>query len=306
MDDFSDFDAVFGFNSNLAYSRGTRDIILQHRQKLEHELFIDRLLKALGVRKVSKCYPPESNQDLRSLHKQITDSSSPDHYKHSVLYYIIKDLSPSSSDAPDDFARASYLPDKYKIFIDGIWFLDRLKFEKALDYLTEPALIPTFPEEILYTLCRHSSTDITLPMAYYHTVSPTITSSKVLEAYFLVLCRVSVTEAFFFSRAQGELNHRVLFEKLISFVHEKSKGANKAAIGVELISLPFDEEEESWFEDFLDEGKGGTLPGAVDTLTMRRIATGRADAKSQNRRHGSSQTIDGVNWQTLKRGLEDE
>lgn len=51
MDDFSDFEAVFGSNSNLAYSRHTRDAILQNRQKLDHELFIDRLLKALSVRK---------------------------------------------------------------------------------------------------------------------------------------------------------------------------------------------------------------------------------------------------------------
>jgi len=51
MDNFGDFEAVFGSNSNLAYSKKLRDSILQHRQTLEHELFIDRLLKALGVRK---------------------------------------------------------------------------------------------------------------------------------------------------------------------------------------------------------------------------------------------------------------
>jgi hypothetical protein len=51
MDDFAEFEAVFGSDPHLAYSKGTRDSILQHRQKLEHELFIDRLLKALGVRK---------------------------------------------------------------------------------------------------------------------------------------------------------------------------------------------------------------------------------------------------------------
>lgn len=137
-------------------------------------------------------------------------------------------------------------------------------------------------------------------MAYYHTVSPGITSSKVLEAYFVVLCRASITEAFFFSRAQGELNHRILFEKLISFVHKESKGAIKATRGVELISLPLNEEEESWFEGFLDDGKGSTLPGAQDSLTMRHIATGHSSAKSQKRRAARGQTIDGVDWNTLK------
>lgn len=51
MDDFDDFENVFGSNPNLAYARHARNSILQHRQKLEHELFIDRLLKALDVRK---------------------------------------------------------------------------------------------------------------------------------------------------------------------------------------------------------------------------------------------------------------
>jgi len=141
-------------------------------------------------------------------------------------------------------------------------------------------------------------------MAYYHTVSPTITSSRVLEAYFLILCHASVTEAFYFSRGQGDLNHRVLFEKLINFVHGKSKGATRAARGVELISLPLNADEEIWFEEFLEEGKGSTLPGAVDSITMRRIATGRSSAKSQSRKSGSGQTIEGVNWDTLKRGLQ--
>ncbi|KAK3173446.1 hypothetical protein OEA41_006775 [Lepraria neglecta] len=261
MADFYNFEDVFGSNPNIAYDEDARGRIRHHRQSLENELFIDRLLKALGVR---------------------------------------KDLSQAKGDSHEQFSKASYLPNKYKTFIDGIWYLDRLKFERALDYLTESSLTPTFPEEILCTLCRHSPRDdATLPIAYYHTVSPSITSSKVLEAYFLVLCRASVTEAFHFSRAQGDVNHRVLFEKLIAFVHTKSTGLIKAARGVELISLPLNEEEESWFSEYLEE-KGSILPGAMDTLIMRGVATGRSDSKPQHRRRPSGQKIEGMNWDTLR------
>ena len=173
--------------------------------------------------------------------------------------------------------------------------------KKALDYLTEPALIPTFPEEILYTLCRHAP-DATLPIAYYQTVSPAITSGKVLETFFQTLCRVSITEAFYFSRTQGDLNHRVLFEKLITLVHANSHGAIKATRGVELISLPLNEEEEFWFGDFLEDGKGRNLAGANDTLIMRAIASGRAESVS-DRRMRNCQKIDGVDWQTLRGGM---
>lgn len=77
----------------------------------------------------SKRYPPESNQELQELFQQIASSSSPDHYKHSVLYYFLKDISQSKAHSSEDFAKTSYLPEKYKTFVDGIWYLDRLKFE---------------------------------------------------------------------------------------------------------------------------------------------------------------------------------
>lgn len=51
MDDFDEFEAVFGNNSNIAYEKPAADEIRQRRRSLEGELFIDRLLKALGVQK---------------------------------------------------------------------------------------------------------------------------------------------------------------------------------------------------------------------------------------------------------------
>lgn len=151
MDDFDDFEVVFGNNSNLAYEKSAVNDIEQRRRSLENELFIDRLLKALGVQKGvfyirdrfyfkcglayvftssgSKSYPAESHEKLRHLYEQIISSSSPDHHKHSALYYLLKDLQKYSRQAPRDFASSSYLPGKYRTFIDGIWHLDRLEFE---------------------------------------------------------------------------------------------------------------------------------------------------------------------------------
>ena len=174
--------------------------------------------------------------------------------------------------------------------------------QKALDYLSEPALIPTFPEEILYTLCRHAP-DAALAIAYYQTVSPVLTSGKVLETYFLTLCRISVTEAFYFSRSQGDLNHRILFEKLLKFVHANPDGALKATRGVELISLPLNEEEEAWFTEVLEYGKERDLSGANDTLVMRAIAVGRLESMPQDRKTANSRNIDGINWATLRGGM---
>ena len=161
-------------------------------------------------------------------------------------------------------------------------------------------MVPTFPEEILYTLCRHApDNDITLPVAYYQSISPIFTSKESIESYFRILCRISITEAFYFSRTQGDLNHQDLFEKLIALVHTDSNGAIRATRGVELISLPLTEEEESWFTAYLAEGKGSRLPGAADTLKMRAIATGIPEDVNHRRRK-STEKIDGISWETLR------
>ena len=55
MADFYDFTDVFGSNPNIAYDEQSRAKIHHNRQLLENELFIDRLLKALGVRKGMLC-----------------------------------------------------------------------------------------------------------------------------------------------------------------------------------------------------------------------------------------------------------
>ena len=51
MDEYDDFEVVFGSNPNIAYEKSAVGDIEQRRRTLEGELFIDRLLKALGIQK---------------------------------------------------------------------------------------------------------------------------------------------------------------------------------------------------------------------------------------------------------------
>ncbi|KAL9591555.1 MAG: hypothetical protein Q9179_007606, partial [Wetmoreana sp. 5 TL-2023] len=275
-----DFKSLFAFDPDFAYGEQTIHKIQKCRRRMENELFIDRLLKTLSIKESTNLYPPRSNRDLRDLHREIIESPSPDHHKQSVLYYILRDI-PSDKDTEpaSSFAKSVFLPEKYRIFIDGIWFLDRGKFEKALEFLTEPVLIPTFPEEIIYTLCTHPDQhDIRLPLAYYYTVMPAVTSSKVLEALFTNMAKTSVTEAFFWSRKQGASIHQKLFEQLISIVLDTPEGEDRARRSVELIYLPFEKEEERWFEAYLTDGEGRKIPRAKDALGVRGLAIGRTSA----------------------------
>jgi hypothetical protein len=118
------------------------------------------------------------------------------------------------------------------------------------------------------------------------------------------MCRSSVTEAFYFSRARGNSSHRFLFEKLLNFVLANSAGAIRATRSVELINLPLDEEEEACFEEYLKDGNGRTLFGANDTLVMRALVTGRSNAIMEYGKNMSGRKIDGVNWATLRDSVQ--
>jgi hypothetical protein len=53
------------------------------------------------------------------------------HDQQSLIYYILRDLQSRTRD-PAQFARNVSLPEQYRIFMDGLWFLDHLKFEVGL------------------------------------------------------------------------------------------------------------------------------------------------------------------------------
>lgn len=144
MEEFEEFSVVFGGDIDLAYDHKTIEKLLKNRRLLESILFFDRLLGALGIKdgvyeqrpciqqtkrlSASQLYPPKSNEDLRILYDSITSAPAQNHHKHSLVYYILKDLKLRNRD-PETFATRVYLPERYRIFIDGIWYLDRLVLE---------------------------------------------------------------------------------------------------------------------------------------------------------------------------------
>ncbi|KAL3468505.1 hypothetical protein BJX64DRAFT_295742 [Aspergillus heterothallicus] len=305
MAPWEEFDTIFHFNKNFTYDGKVIEQILSNRRALENQLFADRLLELLGVQAVTKLYPPISNSDIRTLIRHIVSSGLDIHHKQSLIYYILKDCR-APSDAATQFARKCHLPEKYRLFIEGLWNLDRLEFKRAIEYLTEPSIIPTFPDEILYalTLSHLPRHDDSLVMAYYLTVNPPLSSEKAQRAFMDTLSRASITEAFYFTRKHHEALRRKYLTQLIDFVHSTDAGQIRSRRAMELINLPFDDEEEEWFEDALLRGNAKTLHGAKDTVLMRRLATGRMAGLSTELESLGGKKIDGVNWDTLKQSME--
>ncbi|KAL4942462.1 hypothetical protein BDV06DRAFT_192047 [Aspergillus oleicola] len=305
MAPWEEFDSIFYFNKNFTYDGKVIEQILSNRRALDNQLFADRLLELLGVPAVTKLYPPISNSDLRTLIRHIVSSELDIHHRQSLIYYILKDCR-APSDAATQFARKCHLPEKYRLFIEGLWNLDRLEFKRAIEYLTEPSIIPTFPDEILYalTLSHIPRHDDSLVMAYYLTVNPPLTSEKAQRAFMETLSRASITEAFYFTRKHHDALRQSYLAQLIGFVHKTDAGQLRSRRAMELIDLPFDDQEEEWFEDFLLRGKAKTLHGAKDTVMMRRLATGKTAGLSMELESLSGKKIDGLNWDTLKQSIE--
>ncbi|KAH8590855.1 nuclear pore complex assembly-domain-containing protein [Bisporella sp. PMI_857] len=187
----------------------------------------------------------------------------------------------------------------------GLWHMDRLEFEVALQYLTHPSLIPTFADEILEVLVRQAKhNDLTLPLAYYHTVQPALTSSQAVESLFSAISRTNVTEAFYFSRAQQPYAQRRMFEMMISLVLKNSPKDTIADRSVELVNLPFSAEEEGWFEEYLLHGQGRSIRNANDTVMMRRVGTSNFNG-SLDLKHRGGRAIDGLDWTKLSEAIQD-
>ncbi|KAH8819585.1 nuclear pore complex assembly-domain-containing protein [Xylogone sp. PMI_703] len=302
---YQEFNEVFSFNPDCEYEKSQIHNIDAHRKKL-NGLFIDRVLKLLGIKRPSKVYPPKSNGELKGLHKAILESSGADHHKISVLYYILLDFDSLNErrDSSGSFEEKAFLPQKYQIYMQGLWHLDRLEFELALQYLTHPSLIPTFSDEILQVLVEHAGhSDLALPLAYYYTVQPILTDPHSVESLFLAIAQTNVTEAFYFSRAQPAHIQRQMFEMLVTLVLNSSSTSIGADQATELVNLPFTREEESWFEEYLLQNEGRSIRKARDAVMMRRIGKGKFNEALALRDVGS-RAIGGLAWSNLSDAIE--
>jgi hypothetical protein len=95
-----------------------------------------------------------------------------------------------------------------------------------------------------------------------------------------------------------------MFEMLIASVLHSPAGDRTANRAAELVNLPFTQEEEDWFEEYLTLGNGKGLKRANDTLMIWKIGTGRfKDALSVSITGGKP--VNGLSWETIVSGLQE-
>ncbi|KAJ4155516.1 hypothetical protein LMH87_000756 [Akanthomyces muscarius] len=277
MLDYTEFQQVFPAALHSPYDRKLQQDIDAHRKTLSGVLFIDRVLRALGIAK-TKVYPPKTDNALKQLHQSVCDATVSTHHKLSLFYYVLLDFDGSNGPSyiSQEFVAASGLPANYQLFMQGLWYMDHLEFSSALEYVSHPSLGPDFSDDIIIALVQHApDEDYTLPLAYFTSVRPILKSSIAVELLFDAMSRTNVTEALLYSRTFPDHAREQLFLRLIASVLDGSKGDEITSQASELVFLPFDTTEDTWFEDFLSNGEGRTLKRAKDMLLVRRIACDR-------------------------------
>jgi hypothetical protein len=66
---------------------------------------------------------------LRKLHSLIVKSGAPEHLSQALIYYLLKDVKIKSKvDVAAQFAGDVFLSNKYWTFIDGLWAMDRSRW----------------------------------------------------------------------------------------------------------------------------------------------------------------------------------
>lgn len=231
-------------------------------------------------------------------------SPAADEQKLALLYYVLRDCR-QLSNADTNFARRTYLPQKYQLLVAGLWELDHAQFSRALGHLTDPCLTPTFADEILLALIQHPKCQPSLATAYYITVSPPLKDLATLEAYFDIVLANNIAQAYYFAKKQDQQRHKTLFEKIIVTVHKEKPGDARADRASLLLGLPFTAEEEAWFEECLLTGAGSKLFGAKDSVMARNIATGRSISDNSGLSRLKGENIGGVTWDTVVTGITD-
>jgi hypothetical protein len=201
--------------------------------------------------------------------------------------------------------------------VEGLWFLDNLKYEEAVNSLTHPSIIPTFPDEIMLVLLHHAAStpdpnspqqDI-LPLAYYNCANPPLAGSEVKTEFVKYMADRNVTETLHWIRSRPEYDRKQLLEVLVEETLDRrgftpdNKFYTREDKAMEFVSLPLTDDEEKTVELFLTEGKGRTLRGAWDTVEMRRIATGRL-GEAANDTSAKGKKHDQLDWEVLRNGIK--
>ncbi|PVU94751.1 hypothetical protein BB561_002280 [Smittium simulii] len=181
--------------------------VAKNRKTLSSDLFIDRMLAAVGIENGHKLYPPTTQDGLKQLIKLILLSDLDILKSNSLLYYSVLDYN-TLGDTPEivaEFVNINQLPHHFQLLVRGYWCLDNGQVSVGLHYLSDLSVDADWAQEIIQVAvmfkCYKSAKH------FLDVVRPNIDMYGSSALIFMdIYLNTSVEDAFWFQRSISENN----------------------------------------------------------------------------------------------------
>jgi hypothetical protein len=285
------------------------EVIKQNRDGLGGTLFYDVLLKDLcGIE--DRLYPPRNLQSVLSLIRRIESNVDTKQIRQACLiYYLFLDFGELKlqEDIAAYYADQLNIPRGHLELIQGLWCLDRLKYEEAMLHLGHPETLPEYHDRIIAAFIKHSTSPMKYQqvMTYINAKCPRLMSEDTVGYYVETLCSVSLYSALRFSRTSSPNIRLALFEKIV----DSALTINPKENLWRLANLPLNEEEATLLRKVLENiiSSGDDHASVVkDVLLMRNLHGGDLLQARRVTSLGNSSAFDTtsqVTWSDISRGL---
>ncbi|PWA00476.1 hypothetical protein BB558_003499 [Smittium angustum] len=128
-------------------------LLKNNRKSVSGELFIDKMLLAVGIDDSTRLYPPTSYTTLKQLIDKIVQSSSDTLKVNSLLFYILLDydLVSKTTGILQNFSTDTCLPYHFQLLVYGYWCLDNNQVDHGLHCLCDLLVDADWSRDIVYT-----------------------------------------------------------------------------------------------------------------------------------------------------------
>lgn len=259
---------------------------------------------------VTRLYPPQSANALKTLLSSILENSRLDRLKkYSFIFYLYLDESPT---AASELASRLQIPEHFVTMISAFHSLDWHQFVPAMAGLTHPAVFPNYTAQILNLLTFHSQNraEGAKLATIFAQVSARPGEARAgdpeYNAYFEALKQTDISMAFRVLRGmfpdetpEKKEYLRSLTEFCLSTKVPPTERSDRA---MKFLALPFTVEENTVVERWLQDNSGEIVK---DTLILKKMFSGRWAEAFEDVKANPGKRIDGISWDDLTAGVQD-
>ncbi|KAG5358406.1 hypothetical protein CJU89_4966 [Yarrowia sp. B02] len=236
----------FVYSSNLFNTITDTRKLFPDRKNMFDRLF-EHNINANSLPQAQKLFPPSNINDLLKLVRLIetdkpTETLQDDLQVECLIYYLLLD---ANKEAADSYAAVVLIPAGYTHFMNGCHALDRGDMQRAVDEITYPGSVSTFPDAVVQALNAEAVAQKKrregdeLIVRYFDDNTPKCEAPESTNILIASLARLDPMAALTYIRALTSTAHKLAFECLVKACIEERYLGGVWRLG----NLPFTKEE---------------------------------------------------------------